>query len=57
MLRIFSTSGLYRKEKSPDYYEHTAMKAVKDTAERFQRKNATPLAHKATFGNSDKGGK
>ena len=31
MLRVFSTSGLYRPEKSQSYYEHTAIKAVKDT--------------------------
>ena len=36
MLRIFATSGLYREGKSPDYYEGTAVKAIKDTTSRFQ---------------------
>ena len=31
MLRVFSTSGLYRAEKPQSYYEHTAIKAVKGT--------------------------
>lgn len=36
MLRIFATSGLYRENKSPSYYEGTAIKAVRDTTSRFQ---------------------
>ena len=36
MLRVFATSGLFRKEKSPDYYECTAIKAIRDTTGRFQ---------------------
>ncbi len=36
MLRIFATSGLFRPDKSPDYYEGTAIKAIKDTSGRFQ---------------------
>ena len=35
MLRIFATSGLYRENKSPEYYEYTATKAIQDTNERF----------------------
>lgn len=31
MLRVFSTSGLYRPDKPQSYYEHTAIKAVKGT--------------------------
>ena len=31
MLRVFSTSGLYRPEKPQSYYEHTALKAIKST--------------------------
>ncbi len=31
MLRVFSTSGLYRPEKPQSYYEYTAIKAVKGT--------------------------
>lgn len=34
MLRIFATSGLYRPNKSPDYYECTAIKAIKDNSAR-----------------------
>ena len=29
MLRIFATSGLFRPNKSPDYYEGTAIKALR----------------------------
>lgn len=36
MLRIFATSGLFRSDKSPDYYEGTAIKAIRDVSERFQ---------------------
>ena len=39
MLRIFATSGLYRPNKSPEYYEYTAMKAVKENAERYTPQN------------------
>ena len=31
MLRVFSTSGLYRPEKPQSYYEHTALKVIKST--------------------------
>ena len=40
MLRIFATSGLYRKNKSPDYYECTAIKAIQNNTSRFQAPNA-----------------
>ena len=30
MIRIFATSGLFRPGKSPDYYESTAIKAIRD---------------------------
>jgi hypothetical protein len=36
MLRVFATSGLYRPEKSVNYYEHSVMKAIKDTSSRYQ---------------------
>lgn len=39
MLRIFATSGLYRPDKSPDYYENAAIKAVQDTVDRYQPKD------------------
>ncbi len=35
MIRIFTTSGLFRENKSPDYYESTAIKAIKDVTERY----------------------
>lgn len=35
MLRIFATSGLYRAEKSPEYYEYTATKAISTVYNRF----------------------
>lgn len=31
MLRVFATSGLFRANKKPSYYEHTAITAVKGT--------------------------
>lgn len=39
MLRIFATSGMYRSGKSPDYYEGTAIKAIKDVNNRFPSEN------------------
>ena len=56
MLRIFATSGLFRESKSPDYYEGTAIKAIRDTTNRFQPKEQTPV-NKSFSNNSDKGGK
>ena len=38
MLRIFATSGLYRPDKSPEYYEHTALKAVRENSSRYEPK-------------------
>lgn len=35
ILRIFATSGLYRPEKSADYYEGSIIKAIKYNAERY----------------------
>ncbi|MCD8285843.1 MAG: DUF3849 domain-containing protein [Clostridia bacterium] len=35
MLRIFASSGLYRPEKSPDYYEGTAIKAILEIRDRY----------------------
>ena len=54
MLRIFATSGLFREGKSPDYYEGTAIKAIRDTGARFQPKSQEPVNHKPT-GNSKEG--
>lgn len=57
MLRIFATSGLYRPNKSPEYYEYTAMKAVKENAERYTPQNTldkpnSSFVSKKTEGNS-----
>lgn len=57
MQRIFATSGLYRPNKSPEYYEYTAMKAVKENAERYTPKSTadkfdSPNRAKKAEGNS-----
>lgn len=57
MLRIFATSGLYRPEKSDNYYECTVIKAIRDTVSRYQPKTNTPPANKPVNNNSGKGGK
>ena len=60
MLRIFATSGLYRADKLPSYYECTAIKAIKDNTERFQPKKNNPVSNKPIgngSGSSGKGGK
>lgn len=54
MLRIFESSGLYRPEKSQDYYECTVIKAIRDTANRFQPQEYQP---KAPVSNSNNYGK
>ena len=57
MLRIFASSGLYRPDKSPEYYELTAMKAVRDITDRYQaQQKAVKPKPKAVRG-TDKGGK
>lgn len=58
MLRIFATSGLYRPEKSDNYYECTVIKAIRDTVTRYQPKTNKPNTNKPVSGNnSGKGGK
>lgn len=58
MLRIFATSGLYRAEKLPSYYECTAIKAIKDNTERFQPKKNNSVSNKPIGnGSLGKGGK
>ncbi len=52
MLRIFSTSGLYRPDKSADYYEHTAIKAARELQTNV---NKSPFSHKNNP-NSNSGG-
>ena len=58
MLRIFATSGLYRPEKSDNYYECTVIKAIRDTVTWYQPKANTTTTNKPVSGNnSGKGGK
>lgn len=59
MLRIFASSGLYRPDKSPEYYEHTAMKAVRDNTGRLasQSLSAKKPVNTSSSGNDGKGGK
>lgn len=53
MLRIFATSGLFREGKSPDYYEGTAIKAIRDTGTRFQPKSQVPVNHKPVWNSKE----
>ncbi len=55
MLRIFATSGLYRQDKSADYYEGTAIKALKGNAGRFT--NSKPKSEFKPKRNTDSNGK
>ncbi len=48
MLRIFATSGLFRPNKSPDYYEGTAIKALRSMP---VKSIYTPTIPKNTGGN------
>lgn len=48
MLRIFATSGLFRPNKSPDYYEGTAIKALRSMP---VKSTYTPTIPKNTGGN------
>lgn len=41
MLRMFAASGLYRPEKSQDYYECTMLKALEGTTDRYNPKPKT----------------
>ena len=45
MLQIFATSGLFRENKLPDYWEGMAIKTIRDTASRFQAKAQAPLSN------------
>lgn len=58
MLRIFATSGLYRPDKSDNYYECTVIKAIRDTQSRYQPKTPNvPHKPNGNGNNSGKGGK
>lgn len=52
MTRIFATSGLYRPEKPASYYEHTAIKAAKDTPHYTPPKASSSAPKAASGGNS-----
>ena len=52
MTRIFATSGLYRPEKDASYYEHTAIKAAKDTPHYTPPKVSSSAPKAASGGNS-----
>lgn len=56
MIRVFQTSGLFRPEKSPEYYEYTATKAVREITSRYDpHKYSKAKAPKSN--SSDKNGK
>jgi primase-polymerase (primpol)-like protein len=57
MLRIFATSGLYRPEKSDNYYECTVIKAIKSNIGRFQPNEQVKTTSNALKNNPEKGGK
>ena len=52
MTRIFATSGLYRPEKDASYYEHTAIKAAKDTPHYTPPKAPAQPPKSASSGNA-----
>ena len=52
MTRIFATSGLYRPDKPASYYEHTAIKAAKDTPHYTPPKVKSSAPKSASGGNS-----
>lgn len=54
MLRIFATSGLYRENKSMNYYENTVIKAIKGTKDRYSPMQPNP---QTSTNQGDKDGK
>lgn len=57
MLRMFAASGLYRPEKSQDYYECTVQKALEGTTDRYNPKSKTEQKIPASNNNSSNNGK
>lgn len=49
MIRIFATSGLYRENKSTEYYEYTATKAIETISDRFGLITNKKQENKKTF--------
>ncbi len=55
MLRIFAASGLYRPDKSPEYYEYSALKVLQDQSSYYHPKQSDSKPQqekKKTEGNS-----
>ena len=54
MLRIFAASGLYRPDKSPEYYEYSALKVLKDQSSYYHPKqsDSNPRREKKSERNS-----
>ena len=57
MIRIFASSGLYRRSKSPSYYECTAMKAIETIDGRYAPKKKAEPKKPTNGNNSGMGGK
>lgn len=57
MLRMFAASGLYRPEKSADYYECTMLKALEGTTDRYNPKPKTEQKKPANGNGSGNNGK
>lgn len=57
MLRMFAASGLYRPEKSQNYYECTLLKALEGTTDRYNPKPRTEQKKPANGNGNNNGGK
>ncbi len=57
MLRIFSSSGLYRPDKPQSYYEYTAIKAIKGTPCYTPNQKSSSKSSSGSGNDSGKGGK
>lgn len=57
MLRMFAASGLYRPEKSADYYECTMLKALEGTTDRYNPKPKTEQKKPVSSNGSGNNGK
>ncbi len=57
MLRMFAASGLYRPEKSQDYYECTVQKALEGTTDRYNPKPKTEQNKPVSNNSSNNNGK
>ncbi len=54
MLRVFATSGLYRPNKSPDYYEGTAIKCIQGNTNRYTPSQPKPIKPTGNSGGNGK---